>query len=459
MNNGFGSFWLHDVSDTGSPRHRLEGEIEADVAVVGAGMTGLWTAYWYAQFRPQDRIVVLEKERVGYGASGRNGGWLSGKTVGMRKSLIGSGFSPQEALAMERRVFSAIDEVLALFKENQLEIDATKGGWMQIARTDSELARVEKFVEEEITWGHTEEDLRLLSEPESLDRVNVPSAKGAVFSPHGASLHPAKLMYGLAELCEQAGVKIYENTEVTNLAVRKLTTSHGSVNAGVTVLATEGYTPSFAGKKREVLPMLSSMIITEPLADNDLERVGWSQRECLSGAQHMYFYAQKTADARIAIGGRGKPYNWGSAFDKNGELDQRTVAQLSETLRGLFPNVRLNVAHAWCGVLGVTRDWSPFVDFQPESSLLQVGGYAGQGVTASYLAGKIAAELLTGADTELTRSPWVRERPRKWEPEPLRWIGANGVYKLYRQADIAERRVGGSKTSPLATLGNVASGR
>lgn len=459
MRNGYGSFWLYDVADPYGPRPRLEGETAADIVVVGAGLTGLWTAYWHARNSPGQRVIVLEKERVGYGASGRNGGWLSGKTVGLRKNLLGNGKTPQDALWMERRLFAAVDEARQLLESTGVDIGAAKGGWMQVARTESGLARMRSYVAHEREWGHTHEDVRLLSAAETRQRVQVSDAYGAAYSPHAVRLQPAKMIYALAKLCEDLGVEIYEHTEVTELATGRVKTPQGRVEAGMTVLATEGYTPALPGRRREQLPMLSSMIITDPLSQDELARIGWRNSELLSCAEHMYFYAQKTADGRIAFGGRGKPYNWASAPDVNGQLNGKTIRQLASTVRQLFPQVQISVAHAWCGILGVTRDWSPFIDLKADQKLLQLGGYAGQGLTAAYLAGKTAGELLAGEDTPLTRSTWVRPLPRKWEPEPFRWLGANGVYKLYRMADAAERRAGGEHTSALATIGHTISGR
>lgn len=462
MPNGHGSFWLHSVPDSRGPRPALREDLDADVVIVGAGLSGLWTAYWHARRAPGSRIVVLEQERVGYGASGRNGGWLSGKTVGQRRRLLAAGHSAAEALAMERRVFDAVREVPEIFERAGKDIDAVRGGWMQIARSESELARMREYVRAERAWGLGEEDITLLSAQEAAGRVNVPGIRGAAYSPHAVRLHPAKLMYALAELCEESGVRIFERSRAEEIAPGLCRTAGGSVRAPVTVLATEGYTAALPGRRRELLPMLSSMVVTDPLSPDQWERIGWEAAECMSGAQHMYFYAQRTADGRIAMGGRGKPYRWGSALDEDGALDPRTAEQLCRTLQDLFPQVRLSFAHSWCGVLGVTRDWSPFIDVQAQdggSRLVRLGGYAGQGVTAAYLAARTAADLIAGEDTELTRSTWARPLPRKWEPEPLRWIGANAIYKLYRMADHAERGRGGTATSSFALLGHKLAGR
>lgn len=459
MRNGFGSFWLHSTEDPGSPRPRLENDVHADVVIIGAGYTGLWTAYWLKRHEPDLAVVVVEQDRVGYGASGRNGGWISGKTVGMRKNLVRDGRTREDALAMERRCFSAVAEILAVFDDAGMDIDAKAGGWMQFARSESQLARLEHHAREDQAWGLSTDEVRLLGAEETRERVNVSDAVGAYYSPFCARADPAKLAYGLGALAEASGVIIYENSRVESFDAGVCLTEHGSATGSMVVLATEAYTARLPGRRRQILPMFSSMIVTEPLPDDAWEEIGWRNGECLSAAQHMYVYAQRTRDGRIALGGRGRPYAWGSGTDRNGVLDAGTIRQLQAATQGLFPQVPMTFDHAWCGVLGVPRDWSPFIDVDRARRLTMVGGYVGQGVTAAYLAGRTVADLLTEQASELMTSTWVRPVPRNWEPEPLRWIGSNAVQKLYQLADRDERRRDRPRTSAFGTLGNVISGR
>ncbi|WGW11458.1 FAD-dependent oxidoreductase [Saxibacter everestensis] len=459
MRNGFGSFWLDSTVDKGTPRPRLEDDVHADYVIVGAGYTGLWTAYWLARESPGARIVILEQDRVGYGASGRNGGWITGKTVGLRKNLVKSARGREAVLEMEKYCHKAVFEIADLFETNGIDIGAARSGWMQIARTESELARLRHHVEDDYSWGLVDDDIRLLGGKETRDRINVPGAVGAIYSPYSVRMNPAKLAYGLAKLCTDLGVTIYENSRVESLHDGTATTSRGSASGEMVVLATEGYTSQLPGMKRDLLPMISSMVVTAPLSDEEWSKIGWENSECMSGAQHMYFYSQRTADGRIALGGRGMPYRFGSRLDENGRLDRRTQRQLTSTLRGLFPQVALEFEHSWCGVLGVTRDWSPFLDVQRVQKLTRVGGYAGQGVTSAYVAGRSVTDLLLDRDTELTRSSWVRPLPGKWEPEPVRWIGSNAMYGMYRVADRIERRRGGPETSIVGTVANKLAGR
>lgn len=459
MRNGFASFWLDRTTDPGRPRPQLEDDIYADVAVVGAGYTGLWTAYWLKRKSPSTRVVIVEKERVGYGASGRNGGWLTGKTVGLRKNLSHHPEGRDAVLEMEKACHQAVYDVADLFEAKNIDIGAVRSGWMQIARSESQLVRLKNQLAGDYSWGLTEDDVELLSAAETTERINIPGVLGASYSPHAVRINPAKLAYGLAKLCTDLGIPIYENSGAESVTDGLVKTSRGSVSASTVVLATEGFTPQFPGMKRELLPMLSSMVVTKPLGDDVWSRIGWDNSECLSGAQHMYFYSQRTDDNRIAIGGRGVPYKFGSRLDKNGRLDEKTQRQLTNTLSGLFPQVELEFDHAWCGVLGVTRDWSPFVDLDRSKKLVRVGGYAGQGVAAAHVAGETVADLLLDRPSKLASSAWVRRIPRKWEFEPVRWIGSNTIYSLYRLADKIEHARGGPDTSVFGNLGNRLAGR
>ncbi|RII09339.1 Gamma-glutamylputrescine oxidoreductase [Streptomyces sp. YIM 130001] len=457
MINGETSHWMRQSARRERPA--LDGDTVADVCVIGAGYTGLWTAYWLTRALPDASVVVVEAEHVGYGASGRNGGWLSGKMIGLPRQLA-KGPGGRRAVADLRRAASeAIDEVIGLMARHGVDIDAVHSGYLQIARTPSELARMRASVEADHALGLSEKDVRLLSAEETYERIHVEGVLGAAQSPHCARIDPAKLVLGLADVAERAGVRIVERSPATAVSPGRVVTPNGTVRARHVLRATEGYTPTLPRLKRAVLPMNSSMIVTEPLHERSWDAIGWDACETLSGAQHTYFYAQRTADGRIAIGGRGLPYRFGSRIDDNGRLDSLTIHHLHSVLTDLWPGVDLPIAHAWCGVLAVPRDWTPSVTYNSTTRMGQAGGYAGQGVTAAYLAGHSLADLVAGRDTHYTRLPWTQRRARTWEPEPLRWLGSYATYALYRSADAVEHRTEGDRTSPLAHFADTLSGR
>jgi glycine/D-amino acid oxidase-like deaminating enzyme len=269
-------------------------------------------------------------------------------------------------------------------------------------------------------------------------RVRVAGARGALFDPECARIHPAKLARGLADAAERAGARIFERTEVTAVEPRAVRTRGGDVRARWVVQATEGYTPG-----RLVAPVSSSMIATEPLPPAAWEEIGWDGAETMLAAAHVYCYLQRTADGRIAIGGRGTPYRWRGANRRMERPDDRTIAALRTRLEALFPAVRdVPTAAAWTGVLGVARDWTPAVRADPATGLAFAGGYVGEGVAAANLAGRTLRDLILSRTTELTTLPWVGHRSPAWEPEPLRWLGVNAGLRAMTLADAEEAVTG-----------------
>jgi glycine/D-amino acid oxidase-like deaminating enzyme len=276
----------------------------------------------------------------------------------------------------------------------------------------------------------------------------------AAYTPHCARIQPARYARGLARVVESLGVRIYESTTATRIQQGAAYTDHGVVRAPVILRATEGYTASLAHERRTWLPMNSSMIVTEPLPQAVWDEIGWHGSETLGDKCYSHMYGQRTADGRIAIGGRGIPYRYGSATDRDGATQQATVRSLTDILRRRFPATRDHrVVHAWCGVLGVPRDWCASVVFDRGTGLGHAGGYVGQGVTTTNLAGRTLRDLVLGHDTELTRLPWVGHGSRKWEVEPLRWLGVRSMYLAYGRADRHELLSG--RESRLARLADV----
>jgi len=453
--NGGVSFWWQQVGLPPS-RPALPGSTEADVCIVGAGFTGLWTAYYAKRARPDARIVVLEQRFAGFGASGRNGGWCTNSITGGRERYLAT-HGRDAAAAFQQAMNDTVDEVIAVAAAEGIDADIVKGGELNVARTPSQLARLDAWYEAEAGWPVT--GIERLDAGEAASRVGVDGVLGATWQPHCARVHPAKLVRGLAEACVRAGVELYEDTPVTEIVPGEVRTSYGAVRARAIVRATEGFTAALRGQHRRLLPMNSSMIVTEPVPSEVWERIGWDGGEVLGDFAHVYMYAQRTADDRIAFGGRGVPYRYGSRVDADGATQARTVESLTALLREFFPAAGdVPVAHAWAGVLGVPRDWTASVGFDRASGLGWAGGYVGTGVATTNLAGRTLADLILGRDTELIRLPWVGRRVRGWEPEPLRWLAVQGLYAAYRTADRLERD-GRTTTAPLARIADLIAGR
>jgi glycine/D-amino acid oxidase-like deaminating enzyme len=457
MRTGEVGFWWRSLGGVPPARAPLPGPTEADVAIVGAGYTGLWTAYYLKRADPSLRIILLEREVAGFGASGRNGGWVSGFFSGPPRVYERRG-GREGFAALQRAMFATVDEVGGVLAEQAIDADFVKGGHLSVALGEAQASRLRDSVASARERGLGEEDLRELSREELAARVHVVGAHGATFSPHVARVHPAKLLRGLAATVERLGVTIHEGTPVTEIRPHAALTPAGTVSARWVVRATEGYTAGLHGLGRALVPMNSSMIITEPLSADAWDQIGWAGREVMGDAAHVYVYLQRTEDGRIAIGGRGVPYRFGSRTNGTGDTAATTVKGLRAKLLELFPaTAGAEVDHAWSGVLGVPRDWCISVDADPATGLAWAGGYVGEGVAAANLAGRTLRDLILGQSSGLTALPWVGRLPRRWEPEPLRWGAIHGVYSLYRMADRIERRTG--RQSRLGRLVDALSGR
>lgn len=426
------------------------------MCIVGAGYTGLWTAYYLKRADPTLRIALLEARFAGFGASGRNGGWLSGLVPGDRNRMA-QRYGRDGVLAWQRALNDAIDEVADVAVLEGIDAGIVKGGTMQIARNPAQASRLAAEIEEELRWQV--DGIAELTKAEAAERIRFDGVVSAYHTPHCARIQPAKLARGLADAVERLGVDIYENSPVTTIEPGRAVTSLGTVSAPVALRATEGFTARMCGLRRRWLPMNSSMIATEPIPENTWAAIGWNNRETVGDTAHGFFYAQRTVDDRIAIGGRSVPYRYASRTDDDGRVPKRTITHLTDTLHSLLPQVRnIPIAHGWCGVLAVPRDWAAGVVLDTATGLGWAGGYVGHGVTAANLAGRTLADLVLGQHTPRTELPWVGHQSHNWEPEPLRWIGVRGMYLAYQAADWHERH-GRRRTSPIAVAADRIAGR
>ena len=449
------SFWWADLG-LPTPADQLAGDAEADVVIVGAGYTGLWTAYYLAELLPDADIRVVEQRFAGYGASGRNGGWLSASVTGGLDNYART--HPRDDVArFQLAMNDAVDEVVRVTEQHGIDADIRKGGTLLVARNAAQEGRLRGFAAMGERWP--EIGIRVLDRDEADARVRVADSRGAAWEPHCARIHPAKLARGLAATVRDRGVRIHEGTTVHTIAAGRVVTDRGTIRARHVLRATEGFTAGIDGERRTWVPMNSSMIVTDPLPDAAWDEIGWAHHDTLEDFAHVYSYAQRTADGRIAIGGRGNPYRYGSRTDLDGGIPDRTVEHLWDVLTSWFPMIRdVPVAHAWSGVLGVPRNWRATLGYDAATGQGWAGGYVGTGVTAANLAGRTLADLVAGERTDRTTLPWVDQRARRWEPEPFRWVGIHGLYRAYGLADRIEAR-GARRTSWIATVADRISGR
>jgi glycine/D-amino acid oxidase-like deaminating enzyme len=441
------SLWWEGIPFPLSARPALTEDLQADVCVVGAGFTGLWTAHSLALADPGLRIVVLEREVAGFGASGRNGGWCSA-LFATSDSALARRHGIEAMRAMRHAMYETVDVVGASAASEGIDCHYEKGGTVDLVRSEAQKERALADLEVSRLLGFGEDDWRWLGPDEARALVGAAGTIGATFTPHCAAIQPALLARGLADAVERHGVRLYEQTEVLDIRPASgggpsVVTQGGSVRADVVVRATEAWTATLPGSERDIVPVYSLMVATEPLGADFWEAAGLATRPTFADHRHMIIYGQRTADNRIAFGGRGAPYHFGSAIRPGFDSDRGVHALLRETLVELFPDLAgVRFSHAWGGPLGIPRDWYSSVGYDRATGLAWAGGYVGDGVATSNLAGRTLADLITRRDSDLTRLPWVNHRSPRWEPEPLRWLGVNAGLWTMKLADRSEARNG-----------------
>jgi glycine/D-amino acid oxidase-like deaminating enzyme len=437
------SFWW-DRLPAQTPREPLPGDTDADVVVVGAGYTGLWTAYYLLEHQPDLRVVVLEAEVAGFGASGRNGGWCSALFPASWDKMARAA-GRDGAIRLQQAMFDTVDEVGRVVATEQLDVDWAKGGSVYLARSPLQEHRAKETIDEARAWSFGEDHFRYLDGDEASQLVGASDVRAAVFAADCAVIQPAKLVRQLADVVERRGARIYEHTPVMAIEPGLARTSRGTVRAPFVVRATEGYTASLEGHQRDVAPVYSLMIATEPLPDSVWSQIGLQSRPTFNDMRHLIIYGQRTAEGRFAFGGRGAPYHFGSNIQRGFDRDPKVYQMLWHTLTELFPSIaNYRVTHHWGGPLGVTRDWWASAGLDASTGVAWSGGYVGDGVGTSNLGGRTVADLVLKRDTDLVTLPWVNHRSRRWEPEPLRWIGVNTGLRAMAAADPEENRTGRS---------------
>ena len=441
------SLWWDEVPGPLRARPGLAGDLDLDVAIVGAGYTGLWTARSLMVADPSLRVAVLEAEVAGYGASGRNGGWCSA-LFSASDARLARDHGADAARRMRRAMQQTVDEVGRAATEEGIDCRFAKGGTVVAARDEAQVARARAEVAEARAAGVPEEDLRWLDAGEAQQRIGAAGVLGATFTPHCAALQPALLARGLAEAVERRGVHVYERTPVAAIVPGgsgrpRVIARGGTVTADVVVRAVEGWTATLPGERRTLAPVYSMMVATPPLEDTFWKEAGLAARETFADHRHLVVYGQRTADGRLAFGGRGAPYHFGSAVRPSFDSDPRVHEALRSALGELFPGLGdVPVTHRWGGPLGVPRDWHSAVGFDRSTGLAWAGGYVGDGVSTANLAGRTLADLVTGSPSELVTLGWVAHRWPRWEPEPLRWLGINAGLVGVQLADRTERANG-----------------
>lgn len=433
------SLWMDQLDEPLLARPALERDLDVDVAIIGAGYTGLWTAYYLKQHKPDLSIAIVEAQTAGFGASGRNGGWLMGNLLGEDRLL--ANLSAEERRASYDLLHHIPDEVETVLEREGIDCDYRKGGVLYCAaRYPEQETSLRHYLDDLYRQGLNDSHYRWLNPEQLAQQIRIAKPYGGIYAPHVATIHPAKLVRGLARVVERLGVKIYENSPVTHWQSGTLRTAKASVRSRWVVPAVEGYSVTLPPLGRYQMPVQSLIVATEPLSAATWDEIGLSRGQAFSEASRQVTYGQRTADNRLIFGARGG-YQFAGKLRHDFDLttDEK---ELRRYLFGeLFPQLKnVKITHSWGGNLGMSRHFKPHMLCDQANGIALSGGYGGEGVGASNLGGRTLADLILGRDTDLVRQPWViaqrgLDALRAWEPEPIRWLGYNAIIRSFVHED------------------------
>ncbi|MCG9695759.1 FAD-dependent oxidoreductase [Shewanella sp. Isolate11] len=456
------SLWFDTLGEPLTYRASLNQDINADVAIIGAGYTGLWTAYYLKQKAPQLNIVIVDAQCAGEGASGRNGGWLMGSFVGDSHYLAGqSGEAFQQT---KQLIQSPIAEVENILSRHQLDCDFVHSGNLRVAaRYPEQLAALRQEFNDLYAQGYDETDFRFIQGDELAASIKMRAGQGAIYTPHCATIHPLKLVRGLANIVESMGVGLYDNTKVVGFGDGLVRCENASIRADIIVPALEGYQGEVHGQGevsslgRYTLPVQSLLIATEPLDDSQWQLIGLSHRATFSDAARQVTYGQRTLDGRLVFGARGG-YRYGGKTQTAFEPNSEAFRWRSDLLVDLFPSLKsIQITHGWGGTLAMARRFAPHAIFDKRNGIALAGGYGGEGVGASNLFGRTLSDLILERDSQLARSPWahvseVKAVLKPWEPEPFRWLSYQLINRVFSWEErLCQQASGSSLQKCVAT--------
>ena len=422
-------------------RPGLVGSQVADVVIVGAGYSGLWLAYWILDRDPNLSVAVLERHHVGHGASGRNGGWASALLPTSLQSLSRS-IGEAATVRLQKEMLSAVTEIGSISETEGIDCHYRLGGTISLVVNEHQRRRAVEDLDDYQRFGFGSRAL-LLDRTATRNRIAFDGE--SVFRPDCAVVHPRRLVDGLALAVERRGARIFENTTVTEVGRGEVTTEGGCVRAPFVIDCREAYAARTS--RRRVIPIHSSMIATEPLDEATWQQIGLADRETFTDHRRQLVYGQRTADGRLAFGGRGVGYRFGSRIDPTSESIRRVHDDLRHSLIELFPILDdVLITHRWGGPLAAPRDWTWTVSLDRDTGIGLTGGYTGDGVTSAFVAGRAMADAVV---LERSDFPLFGHRSPRWEPEPLRWLGVNTMSRLAGRLD---RREASGRSTRLLRL-------
>lgn len=429
-------YWLDEDPLEPLPHPTLVGDVTTDLCIVGAGYTGLWTALLAKEANPEREVVVVEQSWTGAGASGRNGGFCSySLTHGF---MNGYSRFKDEMAVIEKLGRENLDAIEATIKKYGIECDFEWNGELRVAVEDWQMAGLKEEADLRNSFG---DNVELLTQNEIQSRIKSPIYKGALWDPDGTALvDPARLVWGLERSCIKLGVKIYENSHVERLERTKngmiVHTPYGSVYARKVALATNVFKSLIKRAHKYVVPVYDFQLVTEPLSPEQLESIGWNEREGLSDAGNQFHYYRMTKDNEILWGGYDAIYNFRGKVRHEYETDAETYAHLAEAFLETFPQLKgIKFTHGWGGAIDTCSRFSPFWGMAHRGRVAYVLGFTGLGVASTRFGAQVMLDLLDGEDNERTRLKMVRKKPMPFPPEPLRFVFIRLTQWSINQAD------------------------
>ncbi len=412
------SYWM--TTRDYSPAEPLQGDIDVDVAIVGGGFTGLSSAYHIKKAEPNLRVALLEGQVVGFGASGRNGGFnmtLFGLTMGITAFRFSKAKAREAHLYMER----AVDYLRDLVHELNIDCDYEHPGFLRVATSERYKKRIQKEMELAHSLGI--EGIQWLDANQTQEQVRSPMYLGAWWEPRCGILNPAKLAWGWVEAVKPMGVEIYENSPVTEISRENgkvyLTTPDGSVRADKVVMATNAWSHFFKELRRKQIPVWTHIVMTEPLAKKHFDEIGWQNRQGIEDARNLVHYYRLTIDNRLVMGGRDVSLSYGNDMER--DLNPVTFDGLIDDIRELFPILKdIAFTHEWGGPVSVPLDMAPAIGYAGDKNVVYSLGTVGHGVSMTQLNGRTVADLILERKTDLTEVFFVNRKTIPWPPEPLR---------------------------------------
>jgi glycine/D-amino acid oxidase-like deaminating enzyme len=429
-------FWL-DRPDAPPAREPLRGEVACDLVVVGGGFTGLWTALLAKEANPGRSVVLVEGERVGWAASGRNGGFCEASlTHGADngRERFGPEFGTLQGLGLEN-----LDAIEAAVGKYGIDCDFERAGSLTVATQDYQVPALR----EAAAAG----DGTFLDEAAVRAEVNSPTYRAGLLDRDGsAGVHPARLAWGLADACERIGVRIAEHTPATGLASDAdgvtVQIRGGALRARRVALATNAFPALIRRLRPYIVPVYDYVLVTEPLSPAQRDGVGWANRQGVGDASNQFHYYRLTSDNRILWGGYDAIYHFGHAVRRSYDQRPATFVKLAEHFFDTFPQLEgIGFSHRWGGAIDTCSRFCAFFGTAHQGRVGYALGYTGLGVGASRFGARVMLDLLAGQPTDLTQLQMVRTKPIPFPPEPFAYLGVQATrWSLARADDHAGRR-------------------